>query len=162
MRVLITGASGQLGYSLLKADPVNKDIRALRHPELDISDAAAVNKVVQGFRPEVIVNAAAYTAVDRAETEFDQALKANAAGPENLAKAAKTIDARLIHISTDFVFDGMQSRPYRPDDPINPLSAYGRSKAEGEVRVRAVLGESAVIVRTGWVYAAKGHNFVNT
>ncbi len=162
MKVLITGASGQLGHSLLRAAPSGNELHALTRAELDVSDAAAVRKVVQEFRPEVIVNAAAYTAVDKAETETDRAFAVNAYGPEYLAKAAQQSSARLIHISTDFVFDGLKSRPYRPEDAVNPLGAYGRSKAEGDKRVRAVLGNDAVIVRTGWVYAAEGHNFVNT
>jgi len=162
MRVLITGASGQFGRSLLKTTPSGPEVRALTRAELDITDAVTVYKLVKEFQPHVIVNTAAYTAVDMAETESDRAFVVNADGPEHLAQAALQNNARLIHISTDFVFDGLKSRPYQPDDAVNPLCVYGASKVEGEKRVRAVLGDAGVIVRSGWVYAAERHNFVNT
>ena len=162
MKVLITGAAGQLGRALLKTVPPGHDVHALNRVDLDVSDGQAVHESVGSLRPQVIVNAAAYTAVDKAETERDQAFAVNANGPGFLAEAAQQCGARLIHISTDFVFDGRKSRPYLPADAKNPLGVYGASKAEGEEHVRRVLGDTAVLIRTGWVYAAEGRNFVNT
>lgn len=161
MKVLITGAAGQLGRALLKIAPGTVEIRAAGR-ELDICAPAALQNTVQAFGPALIVNAAAYTAVDRAESERDRAFAVNATGVENLARAARAGGARLIHISTDFVFDGSKSSPYLPQDEMRPLNVYGASKAEGEKRLRSVLGDDAVIVRTGWLYAAAGQNFVNT
>ncbi|HWP95052.1 MAG TPA: dTDP-4-dehydrorhamnose reductase [Gammaproteobacteria bacterium] len=162
MKALVTGAGGQLGGALLRTVPAAWQATGLTHRELDISDAAAVARVVGELAPQLIINAAAYTAVDRAESEPDVALRINATGAENLARAAREAGARFIHVSTDFVFDGLASRPYLPDAPTRPLSAYGRSKLEGEQRVRNILGDEALIVRTAWVYAANGQNFVRT
>ena len=162
MKVLITGAGGQVATALLKLKPAGFEASALGRAELDIGDPDAVRRVVSGMKPTVIINAAAYTAVDKAESEQEQALRVNGTAPGHLAEAAKSAGARLLHISTDFVFDGSQSRPYTPDAPVSPLGAYGESKLEGERRVRAILGEEALILRTAWVYAANGHNFVRT
>lgn len=162
MKVLITGAGGQLGHSLLKTAAASCEIRSFTRAELDITDVRAVLGAVKEFEPQVIINAAAYTAVDKAETERELAFAINADGPENLAKAALERGARLIHISTDFVFDGGKSSPYLPEDEMHPLGVYGASKAEGERRVRSVMGNAAVIIRTGWVYASEGNNFVKT
>lgn len=161
MKVLITGAAGQLGRALLKTAPATAEIQAAGR-ELDICAPAALRSAVRAFKPALIVNVAAYTAVDRAESERERAFAVNAAGVENLAHAALDCGARLVHVSTDFVFDGRKSSPYLPEDAMRPLSVYGASKAEGENRLRALAGETAVIVRTGWLYAAAGQNFVNT
>ncbi len=161
MKFLITGAAGQLGTSLLKTAPGDSEIQA-KDTELDIRDQAALRKAVHAFRPAVILNAAAYTAVDRAESEREPAFAINASGTENLARVALECGARLIHISTDFVFDGKKSSPYLPEDAMHPLGVYAASKAEGEIRLRALMGNTAVILRTGWLYAAEGHNFVKT
>jgi dTDP-4-dehydrorhamnose reductase len=162
VKVLIAGAGGQLGSSLVKTAVSGYQIRALTRAELDVTDTVAVTSAVTEFAPQVVVNAAAYTAVDKAEGERDFAFAANADGAENLAKAAQECSARFIHISTDFVFDGQKSSPYLPTDAPNPLGVYGASKAEGEERVQRVLGDAVVIIRSGWVYAAEGHNFVKT
>ena len=161
MKVLITGAAGQLGRALLKSAPATAEIKAA-DAELDIRDPAALQKAVRDCAPAAIVNAAAYTAVDRAESERELAFAVNAAGVENLARAAQECGARLLHISTDFVFDGRKSSPYLPSDEMRPLNVYGASKAEGEQRLRALAGDTPVIIRTGWLYAADGQNFVNT
>ena len=161
MKVLITGGAGQLGRALLKTAPATAEIRAA-DAELDIRDPAALQKAVRDFAPAAILNASAYTAVDRAESERELAFAVNAAGVENLARAARECGARLLHISTDFVFDGLKSSPYLPSDEMRPLNVYGASKAEGEQRLRALAGETPVIIRTGWLYAADGQNFVNT
>jgi dTDP-4-dehydrorhamnose reductase len=162
MKVMVTGARGQVGRAFIKAVPAGTQIIAVAHGELDIVDAAAVDRLVDSIRPDVIVNAAAYTAVDRAETEAEQARLVNTTGPAHLARAAASRDARLIHISTDFVFDGMSSAPYRPDDPANPLSVYGVTKLGGELAVREILAERSVVLRTSWVYDATGRNFLLT
>lgn len=162
MKVLITGAGGQLGKSLLKTAGAEHQICAFTRAELDIVDANAVLQTVKQFRPDVIVNAAAYTAVDKAETERELAFAINASGTENLGRIALECGARLIHISTDFVFDGKKSLPYLPADEMHPLGVYGKSKAEGERRLRVLMDDEMVIIRTGWVYAAEGHNFVRT
>ena len=162
MKVLITGAGGQLGQSLLKSLPTEHQILALSRSQLDIVDLNDVRRAVREFQPHVIVNAAAYTAVDKAESERELAFAVNAVGTENLGRVALEYSARLIHLSTDFVFDGKKSRPYLPTDPMNPLGAYGKSKAEGEKRLHQIMGESVIILRTGWLYATEGRNFVNT
>lgn len=162
MKILVAGAGGQIGTSLLRSTPTAVKVTALGHADLDITDLDAVFSVVADVCPDVIINAAAYTAVDRAESDSAGVFKVNAEGAGNLAVAAQRQAVRFIHISTDFVFDGTQSRPYAPADPANPVSVYGASKLAGEQRVREVLGEQAVILRTAWVYASRGANFVNT
>ena len=117
---------------------------------------------MQALTPDLVINAAAYTAVDRAESESDEAFAVNARGAELLARYCRERGARFMHISTDFVFDGLKSRPYVAADPRNPQGVYGASKCEGEDRVWAAMGDAAVIIRTGWLYAVEGHNFVKT
>jgi dTDP-4-dehydrorhamnose reductase len=161
--VLITGAAGQLGSALLQRAPADVEIRAYTRAELDIGDAHAVETAVQLTQPDCIINAAAYTAVDRAEDEPDAAYGINALGPAHLAQAARAVaGCRLLHISTDYVFDGRSQQPYQPQDPPNPLSSYGRSKLAGEQLVVKHLGTHALVLRTAWVYAARGRNFLLT
>jgi len=162
MKIMITGGGGQTATALLKAKPAQADVVCVTHPELDISDKDAVMQAVSNMRPDILVNAAAYTAVDRAESEKDLAFRVNADAAGHLAAAAKIISARLIHLSTDFVFDGAKSRPYKSADTTNPLSIYGASKLAGERQVAEILGARAIILRTSWIYAATGTNFVNT
>src|ERR1019366_8516619 len=143
--------------------PPQMQISALTRAQLDISDAGAVSSVVAAFQPALIINAAAYTAVDKAESEPELALAINAEGPHHLAQAAHTLPGcRLLHISTDYVFDGAATQAYKPSDPTNPLSVYGRTKLLGEGAVLEILREQAVILRTAWVYAAQGKNFLLT
>jgi len=158
VRVLITGARGQLGRALIATAPSDVMPDATDLAELDITDAAAVEAHVAAFGPNLVINAAAYTAVDKAESEEAAAMRINAEAVDNLASAASASGARLVHVSTDFVFDGRQSSPYAPDAAPNPLSAYGRTKLAGE----QAAGADALIVRTAWVYAAEGGNFVRT
>jgi dTDP-4-dehydrorhamnose reductase len=161
-KVLITGAGGQVGRALLDAAPDNLEVVACTHAELDIGAGEAVRECIGRHRPAVIINAAAYTAVDKAESEPEAAERINAEGPGHLAAAARKYGARLIHISTDFVFDGAAGVPYRPDSATNPLSVYGRTKLDGERTVLEALPERSAIVRTAWVYAAAGANFLRT
>lgn len=162
LRVLITGAGGQVGRALVASAPGAVDVVALGRDELDIADPAQVERVVADVGPALIVNTAAYTAVDKAETDAETARAVNEDGPRHLAHAARTQHARLIQLSTDYVFDGMSSRPYRPGDEPAPISVYGATKLAGERAVLETLGSSAVVLRTSWVYAANGRNFLLT
>jgi dTDP-4-dehydrorhamnose reductase len=161
--VLVTGAAGQVGQALLQTTPEQVQLRALTRAQLDIADRSAVQAEVSGFAPEVIINAAAYTAVDRAEAEPALAAAVNVAGPRHLAEAAMAIPGcRLLHLSTDYVFDGRSAQAYRPLDPTHPLGVYGATKLDGERAVQEILAERCAIVRTAWVYAASGRNFLLT
>lgn len=160
-KILITGADGQLGRELRRCPPAGVECIFTDRAELDITDARQVEDTLARLAPGAVINAAAYTAVDRAESEPEQAMRVNADGPANLAAACAAGGARLLHVSTDFVFDGSASSPYAPDASPAPVSAYGRSKLEGEERVRARLPQ-ALILRTAWVYSALGANFVKT
>ncbi len=162
MKVLITGAGGQVGWELQQTAPADVDIIPLQRADLDITDWSATASVMQKYQPDLVINAAAYTAVDKAEEEADKAYKINADGAANIARAAGDCSARLVHLSTDFVFDGCGSAPYQPKDEPKPTGVYGASKLQGE---RAVMAESsgrAVILRTAWIYSVHGSNFVKT
>ncbi|HEY3717562.1 MAG TPA: dTDP-4-dehydrorhamnose reductase [Jatrophihabitantaceae bacterium] len=160
-RWLITGAGGQLGSDLRSA-LAGEDVHAVGHAELDIADSTAVARLVEAFAPDVVVNAAAYTAVDAAESDEDAAYRVNATGPAVLAAALVGTKSRLVHVSTDYVFAGDADRPYEVDDPTGPTSAYGRTKLAGELAVRELLPDTSHVVRTAWVYGATGGNFVKT
>jgi dTDP-4-dehydrorhamnose reductase len=163
MRVLITGSGGQVGRELVRAAPSDAELCALSRGELDISDGPAVRAMVKEFAPTLIINAAAYTAVDGAETEREQAWQINAIAPRLLAEAAAGRgNCRLIHISSDYVFSGENSRPFSTDDEPAPINEYGRSKLGGERAVLEALGAGAVIVRSSWVYSAHDRNFLHT
>lgn len=160
-KVLVVGAGGQLGRELQRTVVADVDCVAVTRAQLDIADGAAVADCLAAAAPQLVVNAAAYTAVDKAESEPEAAHRGNAAGPENLARACAGRGIRLIHISTDFVFDGSASLPYPPDAPTAPLGEYGRSKRAGEIAVQGAQPD-ALILRTGWVYSSFGGNFVKT
>jgi len=160
-RILLLGKNGQVGTELSVALQTLGDVTALGRAQADFSQPASLRDVVLAHRPDIIVNAAAYTAVDRAESEPALAQAVNADGPSVLAQAAREIDALLIHYSTDYVFNGRKQSPYLEDDATDPQGAYGRSKRDGEEAVRAS-GARHLILRTSWVYAAHGNNFVRT
>jgi dTDP-4-dehydrorhamnose reductase len=162
MKVLIAGAGGQVGWELQQAAPTGIEIIALQHADLDIADSSAVMSLVQQYQPDLVINAAAYTAVDKAEEETDKAYKVNTDGAANIARAVEDCSARLIHISTDFVFDGTGTKPYLPGDEPKPSGVYGASKLQGERAVMAETSGRAVILRTAWVYSVHGSNFVKT
>ncbi len=163
MKILLFGGSGQLGYELKKrASDLAFDLVSPVTAELDITDREQVKFLVGSINPEVVINSAAYTAVDKAEEEVDRAFAVNRDGARNIAEACEIAKCRLIHISTDYVFDGMLGRPMREDDPVNAVSVYGSSKLEGEQAVRSILGEQALIARTQALYGQKGLNFVST
>ena len=160
--ILVFGAAGQVGHELFRRSvPQGFNVVGLSHAEADISDIAAVARASERHRPAVIVNAAAYTAVDRAESDAQRAFAVNAEGARILAAAAGRFDASIIQLSTDYVFDGAKGSPYHEDDLVAPVSAYGRSKEAGERAVRAV-NPRHVILRTAWVYGVHGHNFAKT
>lgn len=158
MKVVITGAGGQLGRALVTAAPADAQVAALSRIECDLSEPDAITAAVTAHRPDLLINAAAYTAVDRAEAEVDLAMRVNGEAVMVMREALARYGGRFVQISTDFVFDGNASRAYAPDARRNPLSTYGLSKSAGE----DAAGEDALIVRTSWVYAAGGGNFVRT
>ena len=160
MRVLITGASGQLGQDLLALLPGDQAV-GLSHHELDVADTHAVHAAVVQQRPDVVINAAAWTDVDGAESNEAAAAAVNRDGPANFAAACAEHNAALVHISTDYVFDGTAAQPYDEDTPVAPRSAYGRTKAAGE-RAALAAGGPCYVVRTAWLYGAGGRNFVRT
>ncbi|WP_282167898.1 dTDP-4-dehydrorhamnose reductase [Shewanella japonica] len=162
MKILITGKGGQLASELQASCPKQIEVACFDSQSLDITDIAQVNEILFACSPDVVINAAAYTAVDKAETDQEMAYKVNAEGAANLANACKSIDAKLIHISTDFVFDGTKTTPYVADDATNPLGVYGASKLVGEKKVSEILAEKAIIIRTAWVYSKFGNNFVKS
>jgi dTDP-4-dehydrorhamnose reductase len=162
MKILITGQGGQLAWELEQTSPDSLDVICLSSKALDISNQKNVNKVLSSHKPDVVINAAAYTAVDKAETEQDKVYAVNKLGSEYIALACKALKAKLIHVSTDFVFDGTSSMPYQTDDRTNPINVYGASKLAGDMKVNEILGSDATIIRTAWVYSAQGNNFVKT
>lgn len=159
--IVVTGANGQLGFELVRALAPVAPVCGLDRAGLDITDAAAVRATFRELNPIAVVNAAAYTAVDRAECERASALAANALAPGVLAEHAATVGACFIHYSTDYVFDGDATRPYREDDATAPINVYGRSKLDGEHAVLASAGANLVL-RCSWVYSARGRNFLRT
>jgi dTDP-4-dehydrorhamnose reductase len=160
-RILLTGKNGQVGSELARLLPSVGEVTALGRGELNLARPDDIRRIVGELRPSIIVNAAAYTAVDQAEKEETTARTINADAPAVLAEEAKKLGAFLIHYSTDYVFDGAKRLPYMEDDPTNPLSAYGRTKLAGEEAVRAS-GLPHLILRTAWVYATSGRNFLLT
>ena len=161
MKALIFGAGGQVGRALVATAPDEFEVVALGRADCDVTDRNAVTAAIRAARPTYVFNAAAYTAVDKAESEPDRAGMLNAVAPGWIASAARDAGARFIHVSTDFVFGGSSGRPYRPDHPTRPLSVYGRTKRDGEAEVLAADAD-ALIVRTAWVHDAAGANFVRT
>jgi len=161
MKVLLTGAKGQLGRCFCDRLPASWDILATDSETLDITDLEQVKSVIAAYRPNFIVNAAAYTAVDKAEAEYDMAALINEVGPKNLATIANEVGARLVHISTDYVFDGNATTPYMEIADTNPLSVYGKTKLNGELAVSQIQPE-ALVIRTAWVFSEYGNNFVKT
>ena len=170
MKVLLTGANGQLGQALRLQKPANVTLIATSRQggggclALDLADAGACRAAVEQHRPDWVINAGAYTGVDRAEQEPELALAVNAGAPRAFAAAVRDYGGRLLQISTDFVFNGMQGSPYRIDQSRSPLGSYGRSKAAGEEAVETMLGDKGlgVILRTSWVMGPVGHNFALT
>jgi dTDP-4-dehydrorhamnose reductase len=162
MNILITGAGGQLAWELQRSAPADCHLHCLTSRELDISNARTVEQCVSELKPDAVINAAAYTAVDRAESDAEAAMAVNQGGVANLAQACARSGTYLLHISTDFVFDGRGNKPYRPTDKPNPISVYGSSKLAGERELAANMEADWCVIRTSWVYSAHGKNFVKS
>jgi dTDP-4-dehydrorhamnose reductase len=161
MRALVFGTTGQVARELVRRAPAGVTLEALGRDRADLTDPDACARAVAATSADVVINAAAYTVVDRAESEPELANAVNAAAPGAMAKAAAERGLPFLHISTDYVFDGAPGRPWREDDPTGPLGVYGASKLAGETLVRAA-GGPHVILRTAWVFSAHGSNFVKT
>jgi len=161
-KVLITGADGQLGYELQQSVPSHYDLIITDKDILDITNENAVNGFVAENHIDVIINAAAYTAVDKAEEETELAIAINTTGAANLARATKENNCKLVQVSTDFVFDGKNCSPYLVSEETNPEGYYGKTKQDGDNHVLQILGDDALIIRTSWLYSAHGNNFVKT
>jgi dTDP-4-dehydrorhamnose reductase len=161
LRILVTGKDGQVGWELQRSLAVLGEVIALDRRQLDLADPAQAAAVVRELKPQIIVNAAAYTAVDKAETEEPLARTINALAPGAMAAEAARLGALFVHYSTDYVFDGSATRPYAESDTVAPVSAYGRSKEEGERLIRDS-GAHHLILRTAWVYGTRGKNFLLT
>lgn len=162
MKVLVTGAGGQLGYDVCRTLAARGvEHRGVGTRDFDLTDAATVRSYIDGYRPDAVIHCAAWTAVEKAEDEAEQAKAVNADGTRSIAYSCRDIGAKLLYISTDYVFPGDGERFYEPDDPTGPLSVYGKTKLEGELAVRELL-EQHFIVRISWVFGANGNNFVKT
>ncbi len=161
MKILLTGKNGQVGWELAQALAPLGEVIAFDRGDLDLADPDQIVSVVRSARPEVLINAAAYTAVDRAESEPDAAYAINATAVAILAEEAKRVQALFIHYSTDYVFDGTKDTPYIEEDRPNPVNVYGRSKLGGEQAIHSI-GGAHLILRTSWVYSARGKNFLLT
>ena len=159
--ILVTGADGQVGWELLRTLAPLARVVPLRRADADLADETRLRSVVRELRPSAIVNAAAYTAVDRAEAERETAFAVNGRAPGILAEEAARLGAPIVHYSTDYVFDGTKGEPYREDDPAAPRGVYGESKLAGELAIAAA-GGAHLVFRTSWVYGPRGHNFLRT
>lgn len=164
MRVLVIGHQGQLGSALMPVLQRNRSLAVLGidYPDIDIADEQSVDLVFGGFDPDFVINCAAYTAVDNAETDEDRALAINGLGPRNIALECRKAGAWLVHVSTDYVFDGTATHPYAEDETPSPASAYGRTKLVGDLAVQELLPQSHYLIRTAWLYGLQGSNFVKT
>ena len=160
MKIVVIGNAGQLSYELVRI--LGEETVCLGPEDTDIASEEVLTKTLSGLAPDVIINAAAYTAVDKAEDDLALCHAINATAVENLAKYCKSAGAFLVHVSTDYVFNGHKGSPYLPNDPIEPQGAYGKTKADGEKAVLDLIPEQSCLIRTAWVYSAHGNNFVKT
>lgn len=162
MKVVITGKGGQLAWELEQLAPQGYEVICVSSDELDITDELSVSDFLTSATPDLVINAAAYTAVDKAEEDSVNAFAVNELGVKYLANTCKRINARILHISTDFVFDGTSTSPYQTNSKPNPINVYGASKLAGEIALQEILPEASAIVRTAWVYSVSGNNFVKS
>jgi dTDP-4-dehydrorhamnose reductase len=160
MKILLTGKNGQVGFELQKKLSLLGEVTATDREELDLTNLDAIKKFIDQTRPDIIINPAAYTAVDKAESEPDMAYQINVTAPEVLADKARELDIPLVHFSTDYVFDGLKKKAYVETDSTNPQSVYGKTKCEGEEKVRT--HSKHIILRTSWVFGVHGNNFLKT
>lgn len=162
MKVLVTGVNGQLGYDVVKLlNARNIECKGVDRDDFDITDTAATAEYIKSYAPDAVVHCAAYTAVDRAEDDAEVCYRVNVTGSENIALACKAVDAKMLYVSTDYVYGGSGDKPFEPTDSVNPKSVYGKTKLEGENAVRRIL-QKYFIVRTSWVFGINGNNFVKT
>ncbi len=161
MRILLTGPTGQIGSELLRALPALGEVIAVDRAQMDMTEPDGICKLVRSIRPDLVVNAAGYTDVDRAEREEELAHRINATAPGILAQEASRLGAAIIHYSTDYVFNGRATSPYTPKDEPDPINAYGRTKLAGE-KVVSASGCASLIIRTSWVYSTRGSNFLSS
>jgi len=162
MKVVITGKGGQLAWELEQIAPKNFQVLSVGKNEFDITNESLVSEYISSTKPDLIINAAAYTAVDNAEIDSETAYAVNEFGIKFLANACKKINSRILHVSTDFVFDGTSTSPYQTDSTPRPINVYGASKLAGDIALQEILPEASVIVRTAWVYSVNGNNFVKS
>lgn len=162
MTALVIGTTGQLASELLRCAPSALEVASTSRSDLDLAHPTVVSRIIRAQSPAIVINAAAHTAVDRAESERDLAFAVNCESVAAMAEACAAIDARFVHVSTDFVFDGTGSRPYLPETPTQPINVYGESKAAGERRIAATQNLNWQVIRTAWVYSTSGRNFVST
>lgn len=162
MKVLIIGKSGQLANELITEQPNIIEARCLGRADVDITKTESIDKAISDFQPQIIINASAYTAVDKAESNQEAAYNLNQHAVANLARSAKKHQARLLHVSTDFVFDGNNNKAYLINDKTNPTCIYGASKLAGEQEILSIYPENSAIIRTSWLYSSFGNNFVKT
>ena len=160
MRIVLIGSNGQLGWELRQTLPTLGEVLALSRAELDLAVSDSIAKTLTDLRPDLILNASAYTEVDLAETQVDLAMQINANAPGVLAEVAHRLGAALVHYSTDYVFDGQGTHPYTENDLVNPVNIYGKSKYQGEQNIQQA-GDAYLILRTSWVYSLRGNSFVN-
>lgn len=162
MKALVIGSNGQLGWELQRTCPDNINLLICDYPEIDLCSNAGIHQCIAATSPDCIINAAAYTAVDKAEQEKDPAHKINHEAVFEIARLSKKNKIPMVHISTDFVFNGRNFKPYQPEDTPCPESVYGKSKLKGELAVKEILADKALIIRTAWLYSSHGNNFVKT
>jgi dTDP-4-dehydrorhamnose reductase len=162
MKIIVIGKSGQLAWELIQLSSANHEIVCLGRNDINLTELSSIAATLKNHKAEAVVNASAYTAVDKAESDIDNAYTLNAKAVGNLAQACKMLLVPFVHISTDFVFHGDKGAPYLPNDEINPLGVYGASKAEGEQLITECYPENSAIIRTSWVYSTHGNNFVKT
>lgn len=161
MKILVTGYNGQLGYDVIKKIPSCDECKGVDIQDFDITDKAQTMEYIKSYHPDAVIHCAAYTAVDKAEDDTETCYKVNAVGTRNIAEACKEIDAKMVYVSTDYVYSGKGCTPITPDSPTDPQNVYGRTKLEGEEAVRSIL-DKYFIVRTSWVFGINGNNFVKT
>ena len=162
MKVLLLGSNGQLGWELQRTRPDNITLTTCDYPKVDFCSTSSIDQCINSSKPDCIINAAAYTAVDNAEQEKDLAYRINHKAVLEIAELCRDNTISLIHISTDFIFNGQNFKPYQPDDTPDPKSVYGQSKLEGEQAIHKILNDQALIIRTAWLYSSHGNNFVKT
>jgi len=162
MKVIITGKGGQLAWELEQLAPSEHEVLSVGINELDITNESLVSEFIAKEKPHLVINAAAYTAVDKAEEDIETAYAVNELGSRYLANACNKVNARILHVSTDFVFDGSNTTPYQTDAKPNPINVYGASKLAGDIALQEILPGTSVIVRTAWVYSLNGNNFVKS